>query len=368
MGCLRTARSRRADVRVPLAFAAIYLLWGATFLAIRIAVLEIPPLFTAGVRFLSAGTLLYAWMRLRGQPAPAAAEWRGIVLTALCMFVVTYGALFWAEQYVPSGLTSVIEATLPITTMVIEVFIFRQQPFSTRMLCAMLLGFGGIAWLLLGRQQQAAAALPCLVILAGGIAWSLGAVLTRSMPRPRSLPLTAGAQMMVGGAVLLALSQFAGELQSPPHLTLRAGLALAYLIVGGSLLGFTAYAWLLARMPATRVASHAYVNPVVAVALGYLVAGEQLTPRMLLASALVIASVFLILKAPAPRAPGSALAGEGARRAASKWFSVARPWPPQGEPHAARDAHRPQAEDRRIQERRARRSPQRAGVIRGAGG
>jgi drug/metabolite transporter (DMT)-like permease len=286
---------RRLDLRVLLAFAAIYLLWGATFLAIRIAVLEIPPLFTAGVRFLTAGTLLYVGMRLRGEPAPAAPEWRSIALTALCMFVLTYGALFWAEQYVPSGATAVIEATLPITTMGIEVFLFRQQPFSARMLAAVLLGFGGVAWLLLGRQSQAFAVLPSLAILAGGVAWSLGAVLTRSMVRPRSLPLTAGAQMMVGGAVLLALSQVSGELQAPPHLTLRAGLALAYLIVGGSLLGFTAYAWLLSRMPATRVASHAYVNPVVAVALGYLVAGEQVTARLLLASALVVASVFLIL-------------------------------------------------------------------------
>jgi drug/metabolite transporter (DMT)-like permease len=295
MGRLAAARSRRADVRVLLAFASIYLLWGATFLAIRIAVLEIPPLFTAGVRFLTAGTLLYAWMRLRGQPAPAAAEWRSIALTAVCMFVATYGALFWAEQYVPSGVTSVIEATLPITSMAIEVFVFRQQPFSGRMLAAVLLGFGGVAWLLLGRQQQPLAVVPSLVILAGGVAWSVGAVLTRSMPRPRSLPLTAGAQMMLGGAVLLALSQLSGEIEPLPHVTLRAALALSYLIVGGSLLGFTAYAWLLARMPATRVASHAYVNPVVAVSLGYFVAGEQLSPRLLLASALVIASVFLIL-------------------------------------------------------------------------
>jgi drug/metabolite transporter (DMT)-like permease len=295
MGRALAAGGRRLDLRVLLAFAAIYLLWGATFLAIRIAVLEIPPLFTAGVRFLTAGALLYAGMRLRGQPAPAAAEWRSIALTALCMFVATYGALFWAEQYVPSGATAVIEATLPITTMGIEVFVFRQQPFSARMLAAVLLGFGGVAWLLLGRQTEAFAVLPSLAILAGGVAWSLGAVLTRSMPRPSSAPLTAGAQMMLGGAVLLALSLLGGELKVPPHLTLRAALALAYLIVGGSLLGFTAYAWLLSRMSATRVASHAYVNPVVAVALGYLVAGEQLTTRLLLASALVIVSVFLIL-------------------------------------------------------------------------
>jgi drug/metabolite transporter (DMT)-like permease len=284
-------------MRVLLAFAAIYILWGATFLAIRIAVLEIPPFFSSGVRFLIAGALLYVFMRLRGQPSPSAREWRSIATIALCMFVATYGALFWAEQYVPSGITSVIEATLPITTVALEVFVFRQQPFRWRTLAAVALGFCGVAWLLI-RNDQPFPGLPCVVILAGGTAWSLGAVLTRSMPRPKSLPLAAGAQMMLGGAVLLALSQATGELHSFPHISLRAGLALSYLIVAGSLLGFTAYVWLLARMPATQVASHAYVNPLVAVALGYFVAGEALTMRMILASALVLASVLLILKTP----------------------------------------------------------------------
>ena len=295
------AAGSRHDPRELLAFAAIYLLWGATFLAIRIAVVELPPFFTAGVRFLTAGALLYACMRLRGQPAPSTVEWRGIALTALFLFVATYGALFWAEQYVPSGLTSVIEASLPLITIALEVFVFRQQPFRWRMLASVGLGFGGIAWLLLRPGEESFAVLPCLVILAGGVAWSLGAVLTRTMPKPASLPLTAGAQMMLGGAVLLALSLGTGELRSTPHVSLRAGLALLYLIIGGSWLGFTAYVWLLARMPVTRVASHAYVNPLVAVALGYLVAGEELTARMLLASSLVVASVFLILREPQPR-------------------------------------------------------------------
>jgi len=290
-------RGRRVDMRVLLAFTAIYVLWGGTFLAIRIAVLEIPPFFSSGVRFLIAGALLYVFMRLRGQPSPSAREWRSIATIALCMFVATYGALFWAEQYVPSGITSVIEATLPITTVALEVFVFRQQPFRWRTLAAVALGFCGVAWLLI-RNDQPFPGLPCVVILAGGTAWSLGAVLTRSMPRPKSLPLAAGAQMMLGGAVLLALSQATGELHSFPHISLRAGLALSYLIVAGSLLGFTAYVWLLARMPATQVASHAYVNPLVAVALGYFVAGEALTMRMILASALVLASVLLILKTP----------------------------------------------------------------------
>ena len=291
------ARGRRVDVRMLLAFTAIYVLWGGTFLAIRVAVLEIPPFFSSGVRFLIAGALLYGVMRVRGQPSPSTAEWRAIATIALCMFVATYGALFWAEQYVPSGITSVIEATLPITTVALEVFVFRQQPFRWRTLGAVALGFSGVAWLLL-RNDQPFPGLPCLVILAGGTAWSLGAVLTRSLPRPPSLPLAAGAQMMLGGAVLLALSQATGELQSLPHISLRAGLALIYLIVAGSLAGFTAYVWLLARMPATQVASHAYVNPLVAVALGYFVAGEPLTLPMVLASALVLASVVVILTTP----------------------------------------------------------------------
>jgi drug/metabolite transporter (DMT)-like permease len=195
----------------------------------------------------------------------------------------------------------VIEATLPISTVTLEVFVFRQQVFGWRMAAAVALGFCGVVVLLISGHEQAFPVLPCLVILAAGVAWSLGAVLTRSMPRPQSSSLAAGAQMLLGGAVLLGLSLATGELHSLPHISLRAGLALSYLIVGGSLVGFTAYVWLLTRMPATRVASHAYVNPLVAVALGYFVAGEVLTPRTLLAAVLVVAAVFLVLTTPSAR-------------------------------------------------------------------
>jgi drug/metabolite transporter (DMT)-like permease len=290
-------RHHRVDARVILAFAAIYVFWGGTFLAIRVAVLELPPLFASGVRFLVAGATLYIFMRARGQVSPTLRQWRSIAVTSLCLFVATYAALFWAEQYVPSGVASVIEATLPITAMVFEVFVFRQQRFRLRTGAALLLGFLGVAWLLI-RNQHTFPAFPCLVILASGAAWSLGAVLTRSMTRPRSLPLTAGAQMMFGGIVLLALSKASGELHTLPTITPRAAAALLYLIVAGSLLGFTAYVWLLGRMPVTQVASHAYVNPLIALALGYFVARESLTPSMLLASALVLASVVLILSSP----------------------------------------------------------------------
>src|ERR1700733_312045 len=159
---------RRIDIRVILAFFAIYVLWGATFLAIRIAVQLIPPFFTAGLRFFIAGTFLYAFMRLRGQAAPSPAEWRSLAVMGLLMFVATYGALFWGEQYVPSGITSVLEASLPVITITLEVFVLRRQRLRWPMLAAVMAGFCGVALLLMDNARQPFGLLPCAVILAGG--------------------------------------------------------------------------------------------------------------------------------------------------------------------------------------------------------
>src|SRR5580704_5563883 len=282
------------DVRVTLAFAAIYVLWGSTYLAIRIAVQQVPPLFAAGLRFFLAGTLLYAAMRFWGRPRPSGKEWGSLVLIGALMFVVTYGAVFWALQYVPSGFTSVLEATLPLITIALEVFVFRQQRFRWSLLFSIAIGFAGVL-LLLMRNAQHIAILPCVAILGGGTAWSLGAVLTRALPLPKSKGITAGAEMLFGGAILLVLSALTGEMHPFPHVSAKAAGALLYLVVAGSLLGFSAFVWLLGRMPATRVASHAYINPVVAVALGYFFAGEVVTLRMLCGTALIVASVALIL-------------------------------------------------------------------------
>jgi drug/metabolite transporter (DMT)-like permease len=291
-----SAAPKSFDIRVLLAFFAIYILWGTTFLAIRIAVQEVPPLFAAGARFFVAGVLLYAFMRLRGQPSPTGIQWRCLAVIGLLMFVAEYGALFWAEKYVPSGIASVLEATLPLMTLVIETLVFRQQRFHWRLLTSTLLGFCGVAVLLWHGGEQRFSVLPCVAILAGATAWSLGSVLTRSLDLPESRPVTAGAAMMLGGGMLLVLSASSGELHPLPHVSMRAVWALLYLIVCGSLLGYTAFVWLLARMPATRISSHAYVNPVVAVALGYFAAGEIVTTRTLLGTALVLASVVLILR------------------------------------------------------------------------
>jgi drug/metabolite transporter (DMT)-like permease len=284
----------RFDLRVFLAFAAIYVLWGSTYLAIRIAVQLVPPLFAAGVRFFFAGTLLYVVMRFYGRPRPTGKEWTSLLALGSLMFVVTYGAVFWAEKYVPSGLTSVLEATLPLITIALEVFVFRQQRFRWRLLIPIVVGFAGVLLLLLHNPQHIPI-LPCAAILIGGTAWSLGAVLTRSLPLPKSKGITAGAEMMFGGAILLILSASAGEMHPFPHVSAKAAGALLYLVIAGSLLGFSAFVWLLGRMPATRVASHAYVNPVVAVALGVFFAGEVITTRMLLGTALIVSSVALIL-------------------------------------------------------------------------
>jgi drug/metabolite transporter (DMT)-like permease len=279
-----------------LAFFAIYVVWGTTFLAIRIAVEEMPPLFAAGARFFAAGVVLYGFMRLRGNEKPTAIQWRNLAVMGLLMFVAEYGPLFWAEKYVPSGVVSVLAATLPIITLVLEMIVLRQQQMRPIVVAATLVGFAGVAVLLLPNGRQHFGLLPCLAILAGATTWSLGSVLTRSMDLPKSRPLTAGAAMMLGGAALLAISAGFGEMHPFPHVSLRGGLALLYLIVFGSLLAFTAFVWLLAHMPATRVASHAYVNPIVAVALGYFAAGEVVTMRMLAGTVLVLTSVFLILR------------------------------------------------------------------------
>jgi drug/metabolite transporter (DMT)-like permease len=289
------ARAALPPARVLLAFGAIYFLWGTTFLAVRIAVMEAPPLLCAAARFLVAGGLLYTIMRLRGEPNPTRLEWRNMAVLALFMFVATYAAIFWAQQYVTSGITAIIEATVPITVVILEVFVFRRQVAHWRLLFGVLLGFAGIALLMTHNTDQHVAVVPALVILGAGVAWSFGTVLSRELRLPRSGGMISGSEMLVGGAVLLALSACRGELHPLPHIPLRAVLAVLYLIVFGSLIAYTAYVWLLGQISATRVSSHAYVNPVVAVAVGYFFAGEVITLRTVVASMLVLTAVFMIL-------------------------------------------------------------------------
>lgn len=293
-----STQARRFDPRVVLAFLAIYILWGTTFLAIRIAVREVPPLFAAGTRMFLAGTILLGWMLLRGAAWPTRLQWRNLALIGILLFVVDYGPLFWAEKYVPSGIAAVLAATVPLMTIALEMFVFRMQPFRWSLVGAVLLGFCGVGVLLLPDPHQHLPILPCIAILVGTVGWCVGTVLSRKLALPASRPVTSGAAMMIGGAVLLVLSGAFGELHPWPHVSRSGALALAYLIAFGSLLAFTAYVWLLGRMPASKVSSYAYVNPVVAVALGYFLAKEPITAHTIAGAALVLVSVFLILRRP----------------------------------------------------------------------
>lgn len=288
------ARSYRA--RMLFSFFAVYVIWGTTFLAIRIAVEELPPLFAAAARFFTAGVVLYAFMRIRGEAAPTPKQWRNLSIVALFLFVAEYAPLFWAEKFVPSGVVSVLAATIPILTLVAEAVILREKHVKPGTIIATLLGFSGVAILLLHGAHSTFGLIPCIAVLAGSICWAVGSVFNRSMDMPKSRPVTAGATMMLGGVGLFALSAGFGELHPLPHVSMRAVWALLYLVVFGSLVAFTAFVWLIGHMSASRVSSYAYVNPVIAIAIGYFWAGEPITPRILAGTALVLISVFLILR------------------------------------------------------------------------
>jgi drug/metabolite transporter (DMT)-like permease len=283
------------------AFFAIYILWGTTFLGIRVAVLEMPPIFAAAARFFTAGAILFTFLRVRGQQGPTRMEWRNLFLIAVLMFVLEYAGLFWGERYIPSGISSVLAATIPLFTLIAEVAVVREQRWNAVIGVATALGFAGVVVLMLPASTNGGAVAvplwPALAILGGSSGWALGSVLSRSLKLPGSRLMTSACTMMLGGAVLFGVSALCGELNPLPHLTTRGLIALVYLIVVGSLIAFPSYVWLLSQMPATRVASYAYVNPIVAVILGYFLAGEAITLRTMAGGALVLISVFLILRA-----------------------------------------------------------------------
>jgi drug/metabolite transporter (DMT)-like permease len=282
-------------VQILLAFFAIYIVWGSTYLAIRVAVHEVPPLFAAGVRFVIAGAVLYAWSSLRGERSPTRLEWRNIWILGALMFLAAYSALFWAEQSLPSGVASVLVATVPVWTAALEIFVFRRQQLRGMFVATIALGLVGVTILTFDPSSGRPNVVACVIVLASEIAWSLGTILTTTMVLPPSKLIGAGAQMLTGGVMLLLCSAIAGEIPPWPHVSPTAAGAIAYLIVAGSLIAFTAYEWLLAQVPTTTVTSYAYVNPVVAIAIGYLFGGETIGIRTLVGSLLVLTSTIALL-------------------------------------------------------------------------
>jgi drug/metabolite transporter (DMT)-like permease len=282
-----------------LAFGIIYFVWGSTFLAIRVGVHEVPPLILASMRFLVAGLVLYLWTVARGERSPSRRQWMSASLLALLIFVFDYGLLFWAEQRVPSGLAAVMLALIPVFIALAEIVFLRTQKLTARLGLALLIGIGGVA-VLMSRSLNLGGApidkLGALALIAASITWSLAAVLTRKLELPPSKVMSSGAQMLVGGILLALAGGLFGEFRSfhPGPVSREAWLCLIYLIVAGSIIGFTAYVWLIHHESPTKVGTYAYVNPVVAVIIGYFFGGEGFGLRTALGTLFVLISVVLI--------------------------------------------------------------------------
>ncbi len=286
-----------------LAFAIIYFVWGSTFLAIRIGVHEVPPFLLAAMRFLAAGIVLYVWMLARGERSPTARQWSSILIIAFLIFVVDYGLVFWAEQTVPSGLTAVMLATIPAFMALSEIIFLRTQKLTLRLAVALLVGLAGVAVLVsrslnLGGAPVATAGAVALIIASMG--WSVASALSRKLPLPESKVMSSGAQMLSGGVLLALVSAALGEFRNfhPAAVSRAAWLSLLYLIVAGSIIAFTAYVWLIHHESPTKVGTYAYVNPVIAVLLGYFFAGESLGLRTILGTLFVLISVIVITTTP----------------------------------------------------------------------
>jgi drug/metabolite transporter (DMT)-like permease len=290
------ASGRATRIKVIAAFVAVYIVWGSTFLAIKVAVETIPPLTAAGIRFLFAGLILYSWARFRGAPKPTAAQWGNLGMLGAIMFLPVYAALFWAERTVPSGLSAVLVATLPIWTLLLETGLLKRRRATGLLAIAVIAGFSGVVVLSTGAGdgKTAIAWLPCVAIVVGEMFWAIGSVITTRVELPRSSAVTAGAEMLCGGTLLLLSGAAIGEWRAVHPPTVVAAIAMLYLIVAGSIVAFNAYVWLLGRTTATRLSSYSYVNPVVALVIGYQFAGEHLTPHAVSGSLLVLASVVLI--------------------------------------------------------------------------
>ena len=295
--------ARPPSWKILLAFAIIYFVWGSTFLAIRVGVREVPPFLFAAMRFTVAGIFLYAWMRLSGTPAPSRREWTAATFLGALIFLLDYGCLFWAEQRVPSGIAAVVLATIPVFITLLEIIFLRTQRLTVRLGVALVVGLCGVAILMnhsfsLGEVPINRAG--ALALLIAAFTWSVATILSRRVSLPASKPMSAAAQMLAGGIQLFVLAALSGEFSGfhAQAVSRTVWFSLIYLIIAGSIMGFTAYVWLLHHESPTKVGTYAYVNPVVAVALGYFIGNEAVGPRTLLGTLLILISVITITTMP----------------------------------------------------------------------
>src|ERR1700691_5646277 len=276
-----------------LAYAAIYFLWGGSFLAIRQVVAVSPPFFAASVRFLIAGGILYGYSRWQGMPHPDKRQWINTAVLGLVMFAVDYGCLFWGEKEVPSGLAAVIAATIPVWVLLAEWLVAGSQRPTAQSLAGIVLGVAGVVLLMLPAGiHNSSFSTSALVLLLGCFFWAGGTIASRHLDLPRQLSMSSGLQMLWGGTFLFLISAATGELGTLPRLSRQWNWQLAfsmgYLILFASIIAFSAYVWLINQDPVTPVASYAYLNPLVALLLGSWLAEERPTPLQYVGGALVV--------------------------------------------------------------------------------
>ena len=314
--------------RILAAFAAVYVVWGSTYLAIRVAIDTMPPFLMAGVRFLVAGGLLYAWARSRGAPAPTRRHWIAATIVGGFLLLGGNGGVVWAEQRVSSGVASLLVATVPLWIVLFEWLRGGKRP-GVGTAAGVVLGLAGLAILVEPGSLVAGGRIDtvgAIVLVIASLSWSVGSLYSRSHKSAETPLLGSATQMLMGGALLLVFSLLSGDAMRLDlgSVTVVSALALVYLIAFGSLVGYTAYIWLLGVTAPSRVATYAYVNPVVAVFLGWLILDEPVTSRVLIAAGVIVAAVALITttvsgaKKPVERTPEPiAPAPEERRRLAS---------------------------------------------------
>src|SRR4051812_4041832 len=300
------AKGRHHRFKTLFAFAMIYFVWGSTFLAIRVGVHEVPPFLYAAIRFSIAGLALYGWMLAHGERSPTARQWTSVLILAFLIFVLDYGLLFWAEQRVPSGIAAVMMATIPAFMALSEIILLRTQRLTARLAGALLVGLGGVAVLMSRSLDLGGAPIDthgAVALIIASVSWSIASALSRKLPLPPSKVMSSGAQMLAGGALLFVASGTLGDFRhfDPSNVSRGVWFALLYMIVAGSIIAFTAYVWLIHHESPTKVGTYAYVNPLVAVLVGYFLGGETLGARTILGTLFVLISVVVITTTPAKK-------------------------------------------------------------------
>jgi drug/metabolite transporter (DMT)-like permease len=279
-------------------FATVYILWGSTYLAIRIGVETIPPFIMGAIRFLVAGSALYLFVRPRERPTLS--QWKSAAIVGVLLLVFGNGAVMWAEQKVPSGIASLIVAVVPLWMVLLDWGRRGGKRPTVMVMAGVVLGLAGLAILVNPFAPSATAVdrVGALVLLGGSLSWAAGSIYSKHAPQHPKPLVGPAMQMLAGGAGLAVLSVLSGELfhLEPRAISTHSMLAVLYLVIFGSLVGYSVYIWLLRVATASAVSTYAYVNPVVAVFLGWLILSEPLTPRTLVAAAVIVGAVALITR------------------------------------------------------------------------